>query len=811
MNNLSIKTKVLLITIIPVLITACLLSFSFVKERLKDTERVLNEKGWTVSKYLAPALEYSLLSGNKNHIDSLIKNSLSISNVSSITVLDANQHIITHQSIDNTEYNTAHENHSNGTLFSTQIYRSEININDYDTNRIEADKEIIGVLVVEMSRKGINLAQKEIIRNGILITLSSILFTIILALYFSNTVVSPIRLLTRGIHQIRKGILGERIYTGAGGEIAILEIGINNMSASLQLAQIKEKQRADDTLFIEKSKAQITLEAIGDGVITTDTNGFITYLNPAAENLLGVGMTNTEGMHLHDIFRLKSISGNTSICYPVSTCLEEGKSMRHDDPMILIGASNTEYIIRDNATPLLSRDGKITGMVLVFNDFTHIQRISDQLTFQATHDELTGLKNRREFERTLKELIETSDFETQEHALCFLDLDRFKIVNDTCGHVAGDALLKEVSRLIHSQVRHDDLVARLGGDEFGIILVNCTIKQAVLIAENIKETIKQHQCKWDLHVFNVGVSIGLIPVSSTDCSSAELMINADTACYIAKDNGKNQVHVYQTTDHNFLHRHNEIRWLQKINKALDSDGFELYAQTIIPINNNSSLKKYEILIRLSDSEEIILPSDFLPAAEHYSLMPEIDRWVITTFVKMLEKNNFSNFKNNKHMFSVNLSGQSICSDDFHDFVISLLKTSAVNPGLIIFEITETVAIHNYDAAIKLITRLQKLGCAFALDDFGSGISSFRYLKELPINYLKIDGHFIRNIEVSKINQSIVEAITQIAQALKLETIAEYVETEESRRLLEKFGIDYVQGSVVNMPIPLADVFRNIDQ
>lgn len=808
MNNLSIKSKVLLITILPVFITATLLSFAFIKERLKDTEIALNEKGQTISKYLAPALEYGILSGNQDYLNTLVKNTLAIPDVISVTILNANQNILTRQRKHNKPQNKLSKKNIPGMFFSTNIYRSEIGVDDldgYDNRTTTSTHEVIGMLVVEISRKGISITQKEIISNGVLITFISLLMTIILALYFSRTVSSPISQLTKGIHRIRDGILGERIYTGAGGEIAILETGINNMSASLQIAQLREKEHADDTLFIEKSKAQITLEAIGEGVITTDINGFISYLNPAAENLLGVNMNYAAGIHLHEIFHIKTISEKENINYPISSCLEEGKPVHHDDSMILLGADGTEFIIRDNAAPLRTRDGKITGMVLVFHDFTHIQRISDQLTYQATHDELTGLKNRREFERRLKDLITTSDFETKEHALCFLDLDHFKIVNDTCGHIAGDTLLKEVSQLLCSQVRHNDLVARLGGDEFGIILVNCPLKQAVLIAENIKNAVKQYQCTWDQHVFEIGVSIGLMPITSTDCSSAEIMINADAACYIAKDNGKNRVHIYQATDHEFLQHHNEMHWLQKINQALDKDDFELYCQAIVPGNDATTEFKYEVLLRLQDDGKLILPGYFLPAAEHYNLMPEIDRWVIKTFITQLEEHDFDHFKNKKQIFNINISGQSLCSDGFFEFIIDLFASSPVDLQLITFEITETATIHNYNAAINLISRLQKQGCAFALDDFGSGLSSFRYLKELPVDYLKIDGHFIHNIESSTVNQSIVDAISSVAQALNLKTIAEFVETEEAWQVLKKYRIDYMQGSVIEMPVSLLEV------
>ncbi len=814
MNNMSIKSKVLLITILPVFITACMLSFAFIKERLKDTEIALNQKGQTISEYLAPALEYGILSGNQDYLNALVKNTLSISDVRSVTVLDANQHILSRQSryVKKSEHST--KTVSPGIFFSTNIYRSEITIDDIngsDNRKNSSQNEMIGVLIVEISRNGISMAQKEIISNGVSITFISLMLTIIMALYFSRTVSSPISLLTKGIHRIGEGILGERIYTGAGGEIAILEIGINNMSASLQIAQLREKEHADDTLFIEKSKAQITLEAIGEGVITTDINGFISYLNPAAENLLGVNMDYAAGIHLHDIFHIKNIQEKENINYPILACLEEGKSVRHDESMILIGVNGIEFIIRDNATPLRTRDGKITGMVLVFHDFTHIQRISDQLTYQATHDELTGLINRREFERRLNDLIMNSDFKTQKHAMCFLDLDHFKIVNDTCGHIAGDTLLKEISQLLCSQVRHNDLVARLGGDQFGLILVNCPLRQALLISENIKNSIKQYQCKWEQHVFEIGVSIGLMPITEDDHSSPEIMINADAACYIAKDNGKNRVHVYQATDYEFLQRHDEIRWLRKINRALEKDSFELYCQAIAPANDKPEEFKYEVLLRLQDNGELMLPDYFLPSAEHYSLMPEIDRWVIKTFITLLERNNFDRFKNKKQMFNINISGQSLCREGFFEFIADIFESSPVNLQLITFEITETAAIHNYNAAINLISRLQKLGCTFALDDFGSGLSSFRYLKKLPIDYLKIDSYFIRNIEHSTVNQSIVEAISSIARALNLKTSAKFVENEEARQVLKKYGVNYMQGSAIEMPIPLIDVlarFKN---
>lgn len=817
MNNLSIKSRVILVTMIPLLITAAILSFTFIKSRISDTERNLIEKGQMIVQYLAPASEYGIISGNTEYLQSLIQNTLSIPDVTGISIQDSTGlKIVDIQSSQN-QFKHGHTSEQIEFIeFNQEIYRTYISIEDlqdvtYSSVNNMDIRETIGSVTVLLSKHAIRHSQENIIANGLLITALAFIVTLLIALYFSQSIIRPLAILTTGVKKIRDGNLGNRINTRTGGEIALLENDINNMSSALEIAKLKEQQRAQDELFIEKNKAQITLESIGEGVITTDINGIVTYINPAAENLLGITVSAAEGLHINQVFLVKYFSDKKPIKYPIATCLMDGKPIHHETPLLLFGANDTEFVIRDTATPIRTRSGKITGMVLVFHDFTHIQNISDQLTYQASHDELTGLFNRREFEKQLTTILEEIEHTNEEHSICYIDLDYFKIINDTCGHFAGDQALKEISRIIHNNIRKNDVLARLGGDEFGVIFRNCPFKKAFDISSTIKDKIKDYKFTWEQHVFDVGASIGMTTISNEQQTLSELMIQADTACYVAKDKGRNYVHVYHGEDESQLKRSGELHWLQRVNLALDKNSFELFCQLILPEATKSKPCIYEILIRMKDENgSLVLPLDFLPAAEQYKLMPKIDRWVFQEFISILEHIEFNDMKHHQRpMFSINLSGQSLCNEGFLEYIISLLETSPIPNEVLIFEITETAAIENYTQASRFISILKEMGCKFALDDFGSGLSSFRYLKELPVDYLKIDGNFIRDIENNPVNQSIVHSVTNIAKSMELTTIAEFVETEDSRHLLKNYNIDYLQGYAIEMPVPLAKVLHNL--
>jgi diguanylate cyclase (GGDEF)-like protein/PAS domain S-box-containing protein len=443
--------------------------------------------------------------------------------------------------------------------------------------------------------------------------------------------------------------------------------------------------------------------------------------------------------------------------------------------------------------------------IAVVEDITERKQADELLSYQASHDNLTGLVNRREFERRTNFLLSKLQHSHKEHALCFMDLDQFKVVNDTCGHTAGDELLRQLSTVLNNTVRHNDTLARLGGDEFGVLMENCTMEHAQRVATSLLVAIQEYQFSWEEHSFKIGVSIGLVPIKHDSTDLTELLKQADAACYLAKDKGRNRIHVYNAEDSEIAQRHGEMLWVTRINHALESNRFCLYAQAIVPLDG-SAKKHYELLIRMVDEEgKVIPPGAFLPAAERYNLSLEIDTWVVekafyllSTHPAFLEKTEF---------ISINLSGQSLSNQEFLDFIISKMHELKIDPEKICFEITETAAISNLSTAMKFITSLKKLKCRFALDDFGSGLSSFGYLKNLPVDYLKIDGMFVKDIVDDPIDHAMVKSINEIGQVMGMETIAEFVENDMIKGMLKEIGVNHVQGYGIGRPIKFDELLN----
>jgi len=438
-----------------------------------------------------------------------------------------------------------------------------------------------------------------------------------------------------------------------------------------------------------------------------------------------------------------------------------------------------------------------------------------RLAWQAKHDPLTGLVNRREFERCLEASISNARDENQQHSLCYLDLDRFKIVNDTCGHGAGDELLRQVTDLLKGQIRTTDLLARLGGDEFGLLLYNCPPHQALAIANALRQSLEEFRFAWNDKTFTIGVSVGLVMVNAETPNLASAVNAADAACYVAKNAGRNRVHFYQADDREVTQQHGQIQWVEKLTRALEEDRFCLYYQPIVPLRKSFACttcgEHYEVLLRLNDETgKLVSPGAFIPAAERYHLMQHLDRWVIRTLFASQANHYRDSLRCWEHegeggLYSINLSGASIIDDQFIDFVIEAFATYQVPPQVICFEITETVAITNLSRARKLIEELKNLGCYFALDDFGSGMSSFAYLKNLPVDYLKIDGGFIKDLVENPTNLALTEAINQIGHVMGLETIAEFVENDAILAKIKELGVDYAQGYGIGKPRPLSMV------
>ncbi len=565
------------------------------------------------------------------------------------------------------------------------------------------------------------------------------------------------------------------------------------------ITDITERKRAETQVFEEKERAQVTLQSIGDGVITTDSSGLVDYINPVAQDLTGWDQRSARGKPVADIMMLVNAHTRATVENPVVRCLKEGRMISLPESTVLITRDSQEISIQDSASPIRDRIGNVIGSVMIFHDVSKESRMFRQLSYQASHDTLTGLVNRREFENCLTTAIEDiKGNNEQTHALLYIDLDQFKVVNDTFGHVAGDALLKQLSELIQKSIRSTDILARLSGDEFGVLLERCDDERAIEVAEAIRGSIEDYRFEWQDSFTNIRCSIGIVLVTSENADVAGLMSSADVACYSAKDMGRNQIHMYRDSDASL--RHEEMKWVSRITSAVEDNRLELFYQPIIGIgkDNDNQRGHYELLLRMRDEDgELVGPNQFIPAAERYNLMSTLDRWVIHEALSQLADRNRDG--DARYTLAINLSGTSLSEDRFLDFVINELKAQKLPAGAICFEITETAAISNLSRVIYFVQTLKKLGCKFSLDDFGSGLSSFTYLKNLPVDYLKIDGQFIRHVAEDNVDESMVRAISEVGHAMGIETIAERVETKQVLDKLGALGVEFAQGYYIARP------------
>ncbi|MBX2863186.1 MAG: EAL domain-containing protein [Leptolyngbyaceae cyanobacterium MAG.088] len=566
------------------------------------------------------------------------------------------------------------------------------------------------------------------------------------------------------------------------------------------ITDITNRKLLEIALETEKEIAQVTLDSIGDAVITTDSRGRINYLNPVAEVMTGWTTRAAHGRPLAEVFHVIDETTRKPALNPVARVLTHGSMTSLANHTILIRRDGQEFSIEDSAAPILNRQKKIIGVVMVFHDVTQSRSMARQLSWQATHDTLTELYNRRYFKDELENMVKMAVQQNQSHVLCYLDLDQFKVVNDTSGHLAGDELLRQLARLLKRHIRAADTVARLGGDEFGILLAQCPIDRAVNIAEDLRQAIADYPFVWQDKVFRVGVSIGLVPIDANSTTATAVMSAADVACYAAKYRGRNRIQIYQSDNAELNQQRRERHWSIVIRQALENNRFCLYRQRITQTlnRNHATTDFYEVLVRmLQDSGENISPKEFIPAAERYGLMPMLDRWIVRTCLINLEALIQDNVEN--VLYSINLSGTSLNDEQFLEFVIAQFEQRNVPPEYICFEITETAAIADFEGAASFIRALNHLGCRFALDDFGSGMSSFAYLKALPVDFLKIDGEFIQDVMTDSTTEAIVESIHRVGHVMGLQTIAESVENESILTKMQSIGIDFVQGYGVSQP------------
>lgn len=599
---------------------------------------------------------------------------------------------------------------------------------------------------------------------------------------------------------------GEPIWVSENSLYRYNEVGgIEGYEATLR--DISSLKQTKEALFLAQEHAYVTLGSIGDGVIAVNLDGGIDYMNIVAEQGTGWSLEEAHCKRLGEVFRIVDEKTLQSVPDPVQLCLEEEKSIMLPGYLLLIHQHlNQRMSIEVIASPIRNLDNKISGVVLVFHDVSELRSLA-QMTYHANHDSLTGLINRREFEKRVNQALQHTRNKDIRYALCYMDLDNFKVVNDTCGHGAGDELLKQLTQTLRAELREGDTLSRIGGDEFGILFSGCSIKSAERLAEKIRKLVEDFRFGWDDKSFRIGASIGLVPVNANSGTISDVLSAADSACYVAKESGRNRIHVYEPNDLAIAEQQGQMQWVQRIQDVLDRDRFRLYFQTIAPIQDNpaeAGKLHGEVLIRmLDDDNSIIGPDSFIPAAERYSMMTAIDHWVVENTLAILDREP-DIVQSKVSACSINLSGQSLSDDRFMNALVELVDNASVPPEMLCFEITETAVISNLSNATKLIARLREMGCKFALDDFGVGLSSFGYLKNLAVDYLKLDGCFIKNMVRDSIDHAMVQSINHVGQTMKIKTIAEFVENQETLEALREIGVDYAQGYGIAKPMPLEE-------
>jgi len=605
----------------------------------------------------------------------------------------------------------------------------------------------------------------------------------------------------QSIAAANQGMRNGFLLIGAGGVLALLA-GI-----VMALLVIRIVASTETTLEREKELAEVTLHSIVDGVITTDAGGRIEYLNPVAEQYLGWSSAQAAGKPLAQVYRVLDERSGKPI-EPLQFSHASAAGEQEQIAVRLVDRNGRECPVRYSYAPIRGRDGTVHGKIVVFHDVSQVRAMAQQLLWQASHDALTGLVNRREFERRLADLIETAKSQRRDHALLFMDLDNFKAVNDTCGHGAGDELLRQLTTIMLTRMRGSDTLARLGGDEFGALLESCPLDQALRIANGLRETVREFRFVWEGKTFNVGVSIGLMPLDASSGDINQVLAAADACCYEAKNRGRDRVQVYRPADPAPGGKHEELQIVSEINRAFELGQFRLYRQRIAPLDGVLHHQPhYEVLIRMLDRAGNLIPATgFMPAAERYNLLTSIERWVVSSLVEFLHQQWTAGAiprepqgRGERGFYSVNISGASINDKSFPEFIRNLLTRYQLPSGLLCFEITETTAISNLSKAAELMHELKGMGCRFALDDFGTGMSSFAYLKYLPVDFLKIAGVFIKDMVNDPMDNAIVESINRIAHILGMRTVAESVEDAAVLSRITELGIDYAQGYFVAEP------------
>ncbi|WP_461480622.1 putative bifunctional diguanylate cyclase/phosphodiesterase [Porticoccus sp.] len=555
-----------------------------------------------------------------------------------------------------------------------------------------------------------------------------------------------------------------------------------------------------EALFHQRKLISTVFSQVVDGILLTDSHGLVEHLNPIGMELLGVN-DSQPNRYVDELMALVNEAGQP-VESPCVAALARGKAISAPESTLLKVPGQQPFQVVVTATPLRNRLNEITGTVMVFRSISEARRVSTRLTWQATHDPLTQLANRRCLENEILKSIDAAHSDETTHTLLYIDLYNFSVINDTCGHNAGDELLCQFARLLEKQAEPRDVVARIGNDEFALLLNDRSVEESRELAEQLLWQIKEFSFPWGERRLKVGASIGAKVIDRSTTSEIDVLVAAGTSCATAKESGRNRINFnYRSVE--VSQRQSIAQWIPIITEALEEDRFVLYCQPIVPVRESraSSVRHYEVLVRMVDREgNIVPPGKFIPVAEHYGLVEDIDRWVLNHIFDHLQQN-----KDKEQRFAVNLSGNTISDEGLKDFIIGKFQSTGVSPSRLQFEVTETAAIRHFDRAMDLIRALKDLGCYFSLDDFGSGLSSLGYLKELPVDYLKIDGSFIRNMELNEVDYSMVSTINHLGHIMGIATIAECVENNTQLSMLQEIGVDYAQGYLIARPMPLSNL------
>ncbi len=655
------------------------------------------------------------------------------------------------------------------------------------------DGEVIGGIYVLADLTQALIQKMQYIALVLLVLLVAALVAFVLIVPLLNRITSPIAELVDTAYKIsHERDYSHRAIKHGDDEIGVLVDAFNNMIAMVE--------HQNQSLISVKNNYMALYDNNPTMVFHLNLDGIILSVNRFGARLLELKPQHLKGCSIFDFVHPDDIS----VCKALFDLCKLNPHKVYKEEIRKVCQDGRVIWVRESARVIIDTASGGRNLLLVCEDVTEARELTEKIAYQASHDALTGLVNRAEFDLQLQRVVTRAQSGQTEHALCYLDLDQFKVVNDTSGHMAGDELLRQLGDLLKKNIRQHDLLARLGGDEFGILMYNCSLIQAVQVCEKLRNAIRDFQFCWEDRSFSVGVSIGIAMIDDASANSVELLKEADSACYAAKEKGRNRVHVYRPDDEEMASRQGEMQWVEKIQHGLEENCFKLYGQLIIPASGRKEGKHFETLVRYQDADgHIIPPGAFLPAAERYNLIVALDRWVISNLFSWLAGH--PRFLADLYQCSVNLSGLSLSDESMLPFIDQQFQDWQIPRQKICFEITETAAISHLGYARTFIENLREKGCRFSLDDFGSGLSSFAYLKNLPVDYLKIDGLFVKDILHDEVDKAMVESINSVGHVMGKQTIAEFVENDEILARLRELGVDYVQGYGIAKPVPLDEL------